>query len=118
MKAIENFAGILFMSRDAAHQAHLQTRSYAARIALNDFYEGVLDLADEFIESAQGKHGLIDFTIAENKMNIKEPAAMLQDHLKKLERLSNSIEDRFLQNIIDEILALYYSTLYKLEYLS
>ena len=38
----------LFNARTNAHIAHLQTKSYARHIALGDFYDGVLDIADKF----------------------------------------------------------------------
>ena len=46
-------------SRNQVHIFHLQTKSYAEHIALNEFYDGVLGLFDGLIESYQGKHGII-----------------------------------------------------------
>jgi hypothetical protein len=36
--------GIMFMSRTYAHMAHLATPSYAAHVALNGFYDDIIDL--------------------------------------------------------------------------
>ena len=55
----EVFVGHLFLARDVTHSAHLNTRSYAKHVALNEFYDGIIDLADKFAEAYQGRHGLI-----------------------------------------------------------
>lgn len=49
--------GILFLARDMAHRAHLATTSYAQHMALGDFYDSIVDLADDFIECYQGEFG-------------------------------------------------------------
>ena len=58
MKAAE-FVGMLFLARDVTHSVHLNTRSYAKHVALNVFYDEVIDKADAFAEAYQGRHGLI-----------------------------------------------------------
>ena len=50
----------LFQVRDQAHFLHLKTTSYAEHKALDEFYEGWLDLADSFVEPYQGKYGRIE----------------------------------------------------------
>jgi len=59
MSKCNDFVGMLFLARDVAHSAHLNTRSYAKHVALNEFYDGIIDLADKFAEAYQGKYGLI-----------------------------------------------------------
>ena len=58
MKAAD-FIGHLFLARDVTHSVHLNTRSYSKHKALNKFYDKVVDLADDFAEAYQGRHGLI-----------------------------------------------------------
>jgi hypothetical protein len=58
MKANE-FLGLLFLARDVAHSVHLNTRSFSKHMALNAFYDGIIDHADAFAEAYQGRHGLI-----------------------------------------------------------
>ena len=116
-----NFVGILFLGRDVAHSVHLNTRSYAKHVALNTFYDEIVDLADKFAEAYQGRHGLIgDISLQSTKKpgNIVE---FLQDQLKEIEEMRYKVVDKSdtpLQNIIDEIVGLYLSTLYKLKYLA
>jgi hypothetical protein len=120
MKAAD-FVGLLFLGRDVAHSVHLNTRSYAKHVALQDFYEGVIDLADSFAEAYQGKYGLIggiNLQTAKKTSNIVE---FLQDQLDEIEANRYKVVEKectALQNIIDEIVGLYLSTLYKLRFLA
>jgi hypothetical protein len=47
------------LARDVTHSVHLNTRSYAKHKALNKFYVGIIELADDFAEAYQGRIGLI-----------------------------------------------------------
>jgi hypothetical protein len=114
----------LFESREMAHIYHLQVRgdegSYAAHVALGAYYEGVLELVDEIIETYQGQYGLVEgyeiIDTAETKT--KEKIEYFEDLAKfiKEERKCISEEDTHLHNIIDEVVALVYKTLYKLKF--
>lgn len=110
--------GHLFLARDVTHSVHLNTRSYSKHKALGKFYPAVIDLADTLAETYQGKYGLIGpITLhsAEKTNNIVE---FLEDSLKKVEKEREEYDDTAIQNIIDEIVALYLSTLYKLKFLA
>ena len=116
-----DFVGTLFLARDVAHSVHLNTRSFAKHSALNEFYDGIVDLADKFAEAYQGRHGLIgpiSLMSAKKTGNIIE---FLEDQVDEIEKCRYEIcdkSDTALQNIIDEIVGLYLSTLYKLKFLS
>ena len=120
MKAAD-FVGHLFLARDVAHSVHLNTRSYAKHKALQEFYEGIVGLADDFAEAYQGRHGLIGpitLQTAKKNGNIIE---FLQDSLDDVEANRYKVceeKDTAIQNIIDEIVGLYLSTLYKLKFLA
>ena len=113
--------GYLFLARDCVHSVHLNTRSYAKHKALGSFYGKIIDLADDLAEAYQGRHGLIGpITLhsAEKTGNVVE---FLEDSLKKVENLRYKVcdkDDTAIQNIIDEIVGLYLSTLYKLRFLA
>jgi len=117
----KEFVGLLFAARDVAHSAHLSTRSYAKHVALNGFYDGIIDLADKFAEAYQGRHGLIGaikMPAAAKASNILE---YLEGSLKDVEKMRYDVCDKTdsaLQNIIDEIVGLYLSTIYKLKFLA
>ncbi len=109
------FIGRLFELRDAAHIEHLKTRSFAAHSALNTFYDELLDLADGFVESYQGKYGIINIDIKYTKPD--NFLSYLEDFAKYVEGSRDAFKDEFLKNQVDEIASLTYSTIYKLTYL-
>jgi chloramphenicol O-acetyltransferase len=116
-----DFVGTLFLARDVAHSVHLNTRSFAKHSALNSFYDEVVELADKFAEAYQGRHGLIgpiSLMSAKKTTNIVE---FLEDSLADIEKMRYEVcekSDTPIQNIIDEIVGLYLSTLYKLKFLA
>ena len=118
---ITEFIGLLFLARDVAHSVHLNTRSSAKHSALNDFYHEIVELADSLVESYQGRYGLIgpiSLISCKKTTNIVD---FLQNSLKQIEESRYNVCDEketALQNLIDEIVALYLSTLYKLKFLS
>jgi len=116
-----DFVGTLFLARDVAHSVHLNTRSFSKHSALNDFYDNILDLTDKFAEAYQGRHGLIGpitLMSAKKTGNILE---FLEDSLSEVEKMRYDVckkEDTPLQNIIDEIVGQYLSSIYKLKFLA
>ena len=115
---IAKAVGILFLSRTMSHMAHLKTKSYATHIALNDFYDGIIDLADNLIEAAQGQYGVLDVPFVNASGNVNDPIGMLQGHLKQLETTMSMVDEDYLMGIFQETQSLYRSTLYKLVNLS
>ena len=116
-----DFVGTLFLARDVAHSVHLNTRSFAKHSALNSFYDEIVELADKFAEAYQGRHGLIgpiSLMSAKKTTNIVE---FLEDSLADIEKMRYEVVEKTdtpLQNIIDEIVGLYLSVLYKLKFLA
>lgn len=116
---IQQFIGLLFLSRDVAHKAHLNSKSYAEHVALGGFYDGIVDLADTLAEAWQGRNLELIGDIPTFESPKGEILPVLQRHLKVLEDSRDFIkkEDSALNNIVDEIVALYLSTIYKLKFL-
>lgn len=108
---------VLFDSRTKAHFAHLMTRSYAAHIALNDYYDGIIPLADSLAENHIGRYGLIEEF---PKISVPtEPVEMLKMVRQWIDQnRMDCCPDSEAKNIIDSVLNLVNSTLYKLENLS
>ena len=120
MKCAE-FVGMMFLGRDVAHSVHLNTRSFSKHMALGTFYDGIIDLADKFAEAYQGKHGLIGPISLMNARKTSNITEFLQDQVDEIEKVRYEVCDKTetaLQNIIDEIVGLYLSTLYKLRFLA
>jgi hypothetical protein len=115
------FVSTLLASRTQAHIYHLQTPSFAAHKALNKYYEGIVGLTDDFVEGYQGKYGIIN-GYANVALQEYESCEAIINYFTILDiYISKTREmvcpDSYLQNIIDEIVALINSTIYKLKYL-
>lgn len=114
----------LFESREMAHIYHLQVNgdegSYAAHMALGTFYADVLELVDQLIEVYQGQHGIVEgYDIIDTKdTKTKDKVEYFEELVSfiKTERKCIPEEDTHLQNIVDEIVALTYQTLFKLKF--
>jgi hypothetical protein len=114
----------LFESREMAHIYHLQVNgeqgSHAAHTALNEYYEGILELIDDLIETYQGQYGIVDGydVIDTNTTRTKEKVEYFESLVEfvKHGRKAISAEDTHLHSIIDDIVVLIYKTLYKLKF--
>lgn len=111
---VTGFVSNMLHSVTCGHMLHLKTDSYAAHIALGDYYEGMDDLIDSWIEAYQGKFGIIESYINnfEDHDNPLEYMIELNDYVTRIRKLLPG--DTELQNIIDEMAALIDSTVYKL----
>jgi hypothetical protein len=116
-----DFVGLFFLARDVTHSVHLNTRSYSKHKALQKFYENIIDLADSFAETYQGRYGLlgpISLMSAKKTSNVIE---FLENQLAEIESVRYDVcdkDDTPLQNLIDGIIELYLTTLYKLRFLA
>jgi hypothetical protein len=109
----------LFHAGTAAHVLHLQTRSYAAHKALDDFYHGIIDAADAIAEVWQGKYGIIDAYPDGYTNPGSDPVAFLETlNAYVAEQRAAIAQDSEIQNLVDEAVALVDSTIYKVKYLS
>ena len=114
----------LLHSQTQVHVFHLGVTgsgSYAAHKALQGYYEGIDGLVDGLIESYQGKYGLLksykSFKIQSFK-SIKSTIQYLESLNEMIEENRDCCDDSFIQNQIDTVQELLFSTLYKLKYLS
>ena len=122
---MERIASMFFHSRTQAHMFHTKVTgpgSDAAHRALQAYYEGIVPLVDGLVEAYQGQYGLIDYKeVAGVDMDAsKENIIKYFDNLCKFlakERQDEKLQMSWLQNDIDNIASLLYSTKYKLTYL-
>jgi DNA-binding ferritin-like protein len=120
---MKDLASILLHSRTQAHVFHLRVKgkgSYAAHIALQGYYEGIVPLVDGLVEAYQGNHELIYFdTVDEldNNAGIENIIKYFDNLLKIVEKLRKhkDLIDTWIQNEIDTVSSLILSTKYKLE---
>ena len=121
MNEFAKLISYLFHSRTQAHIFHLQTDSFAAHMALNGYYDGIVDLIDGLVESYQGKYGILtnysNFSILEYK-DCEEVIMYFQSLNMTIEKLRTiAPQDSYIQNQIDTVIELITSTIYKLKFL-
>jgi len=108
-------------SQKQAHIFHLGTKSFAEHMALNGYYDEIDELVDGLIESFQGKYGLLtnykSYKVQSYK-NKKQVLKYFTSLLNTIEEKRDSVDDSYLQNQIDTIQELIYSTMYKLKFLN
>ncbi len=113
---------MFFHSRTQAHIFHTRVKgpgSFAAHTALQSYYEGIIPLLDGVIETYQGQYGLIEYKEVNGVDNDASPENMIKyfDNLCKFldkERKEPKLQMSWLQNDLDNIASLLYSTKYKL----
>ena len=120
---LKDIISVLFHSRNQTHIFHLQTdsqSSFAEHTALGGYYDGIGDLIDGLVESYQGKHGIIKgYSIdkVQDYENVKQVISYLENIDSTIEKSRKSVKESYIQNQIDTVQELIYSTLYKLKFL-
>lgn len=123
---MEKIASLFFHSRTQAHVFHLRVKgpgAFAAHSALNTYYDEIVGLIDGLVESYQGKNGLIEFEEVEgldNDASIDNIIKYFNKLIAALEKLrkEEKLQDSWIQNQLDSVAELLYSTKYKLENLA
>lgn len=111
---IEKAIQRIFDNRSAAHVAHWRTKSFAQHATLGEFYEAVTDKLDDFVETYQGGYGPI------GEVKGVDDKDIVQTLHKEFVWLTANREAlckgaKPLENIFDDLTALYLRTIYKLE---
>jgi hypothetical protein len=108
-------------SQTQVHIFHLGTKSYAEHKALQKYYESVDDLTDGLVESYQGKYGLLTNYKSYKNQSYKNKNQVLKYFtglLSMIEEKRDCCDDSYIQNQIDTVQELIYSTMYKLKFLN
>jgi len=116
-----DLVGMMFLARDMTHSVHLNTRSYAKHMALGSFYDNIIEHADIFAEAYQGKYGLIGPIPRKSSVKSVGIVDFLQSQVDDIEKSRYDVcseKDTTLQQLIDNIVQEYLTTLYKLKFLS
>lgn len=106
----------LLKSRDQVHYFHLQTTSFAEHKALNEYYDSILDLTDQLIETAQGEYGRVSGKIEIILEDYSADLVLkhLDETLECMRECRSNTENGALKNIYDEIEGLILKTKYLL----
>lgn len=112
-----SFALVMLHAVTNGHILHLAADSTAVHLAMGEFYTSLEGLADELIESYQGKYEKItDY----GSFYMAPPKSPIEFMISLLEYVENNRDDlpqdTYLQNIVDEIVQTITSTLNKLRF--
>lgn len=120
---MNEYIGMLFQTRTQTHIYHLQTKSYAKHVALQAYYEGIVDLIDGIVEAYQSSYDIItDYTMKASIKNLNDDMEIVSymENIKKYCAIKRKSlpQDDFLKNLYDDVDTLISSTLYKVKHLS
>ena len=119
--AAGRMVSMVLLGRDLAHRAHWRTASYSEHVALERFYGTVLGQVDQFVEAWQGQYNeLLDVPLADNDFE-GEIADVLEQQMAWIQDNREAVVpggEASLLNMIDTIVGVYQTTLYKLRFLA
>jgi hypothetical protein len=116
----KNMVSTLLHSQTQVHIFHLQTKSYSEHKALQGYYEGIDELVDGLIESYQGKYDIIknyDSVKTDNYVSSEQVINYFKSLDTMIDKARKSVKESFIQNQIDTVQELIFSTIYKLRFL-
>jgi DNA-binding ferritin-like protein len=119
-KKLVEMVSELFHSETQVHMFHLQTKSqssFAEHSALGGYYTEIGENLDGLIESYQGKYDIVKGYKSypfEDYKNVEQLIKYFNDLADMITSKRDCCKDSYIQNQIDEIETLIYSTLYKL----
>jgi DNA-binding ferritin-like protein len=119
---MEQLASLLLHSRTQAHSFHLGVKgvgSFSAHSALQLYYLNITGLVDGLVEAYQGQYGLIKLQPVsglDTNNDIKNVIAYFDKLIAVVAKLrkDEKLQMSWLQNDIDTVVTLLYSTKYKL----
>jgi DNA-binding ferritin-like protein len=120
---IENMISTLLHSRSQTHIFHWQTKSqssFAEHMALGGYYDEIGGLLDGLVESYQGKYNIItgyESMDVEDYKSVEQLITYFKGLDTNIEKNRKTVKESYIQNQIDTIQELIYSTLYKLRFL-
>ena len=119
---MEQLASLLLHSRTQAHAFHFGQKgvgAFSAHMALGTYYDSIGGLVDGLVEAYQGQYGLIKLQPVsglDTNNDIKNVIAYFDKLCQAVAKLrqDEKLQMSWLQNDIDTIVTLLYSTKYKL----
>ena len=110
---IEKLISRVFTIRNQAHAQHWSTKSFSEHEALGDFYEDVISSIDKLVEAQQGLFGVVKNIPNKPEDIVNELRSDIIWLSENRDKVTSGVPA--LQNIYDELTAVYLKTLYKLE---
>lgn len=114
---LEELVERVFCARNASHLEHWATKSYSVHVALGEFYDAIVDKIDELVEVYQGAFGVQNLVCDYEDYCKGEAVKWIPEHVRWIYTNRDSIcrKNTMLVNILEELLAIYTRTHYKLE---
>lgn len=119
-QVMASFVSTLFASRTQAHIFHFRCKGVGAgwmHTALNAYYDEIIDLVDGLVESVQGRYGLLEGYKGGDQFmeDVTKVVPYFEALCLYVEKNRGSLpQDSYIQNQVDEIVALIETTKYKL----
>jgi len=115
----ENYILQTMVLRNQIHLYHRQTQGFGEHKALDAFYNEIIELIDDFVETYQGRYGRIKIEKETSSLqNYSKGAAVkaLSAYAKSTEKMIGTTGKKApeLENILQEILGLTNKTVYML----
>lgn len=115
--SVEQLVSRVFATRNCAHITHWSTGNGEEHRATGDLYEDLIETLDRFIEAYQGnfgKIGTVKFTT-----DCCDILDCVDEDLKWLDKNRDKVCEEIcaLENIYDELVAVYLTARYKLKFL-
>ena len=119
---MEQLASLLLHSRTQVHSFHLGQKgpgAFSAHMALGNYYDTIGGIVDGLVEAYQGQYGLIKLQPVsglDTNNDIKNVIAYFDKLIQAVAKLrkEEKLQMSWLQNDIDTVVTLLYSTKYKL----
>jgi len=115
---IEEFFGTLQQSMVESWRSHLKTSKYSEHIALDEYYNDIVDKVDSLIENWMGIHGKVEEYVNLLTSDEYESVEYFEELRKIVEEGRELMDSSELESNVDDILGLIDRTLYKLKELT
>ena len=115
---IEEFFGTLQQSMVESWRSHLKTSKYSEHIALDEYYNDIVDKVDSLIENWMGIHGKVEEYVNLLTSDEYESVEYFEELRKIVEEGRELMDSSELESNVDDILSLIDRTLYKLKELT
>lgn len=117
VEGIGTYFATILQSSVVAHTYHLKTTKYRDHIALQEYYDGIVDLIDTLVEQYQGLYGKVDIlnsVIFPDGKDEVEYFRALRDYVYNGRGDLMAEHNSEIWSAVDDILSLIDSTIYKL----
>jgi len=115
---IEELFGTLQQSMVESWRSHLKTSKYSEHIALDEYYNDIVDKVDSLIENWMGIHGKVEEYINLLTSDEYESVEYFEELRNIVEEGRELMDSSELESNVDDILSLIDRTLYKLKELT